>query len=126
MHNRNTNNSNNINVNSTQNSNSNYPYKCQNITVSVNKQTSSSNKKNERDLKILVWNANGLQYKIRELKLLLSDQCPDVVAICEIKMSETSANLLYDINGYFPFHKIRDENGGGVALLIRVDSISKH
>ena len=114
-------------VNSSQISNTNYPYRCQNINVTINQQSAKSKpaKNIESKLKILVWNANGLHGKIEELKLLISDQSPDVVAICEIKMNETSVNFLFDIRVFFPYYKIRNDKGGGVALLIRESLVSE-
>ena len=61
---------------------------------------------------------HGLHGKLLEFESLLKDEKPDIVAITEIKMNETSVNL-YEIHCYFPYTKIRDENGDGVALLVK-------
>ena len=89
-------------------------------------------KKNEKKtskkaLKTMTWNANGVRGKLCELSTLLTDQSPDVVAFTEIKMNETPINQLHDMLtelfktkglSYFPYYKLRNENGGGVTLII--------
>ena len=40
-------------------------------------------------------------------------------------MNQTSHNMLYEIQNYFPFQKARNEHGGGVALLIRDNIVSE-
>ena len=34
-------------------------------------------------------------------------------------MNATTQNMLFEIQNYFPFHKTRNENGGGVVLLVK-------
>ena len=40
-------------------------------------------------------------------------------------MNDKTLNLLYEIQSYFPFHKIRNDNGGGEALLIKDNLVSE-
>ena len=47
------------------------------------------------------------------------------MAITETKFNEISANLLYEIEGYCLYHKIRKDKGGGVALLIQENNINE-
>jgi exonuclease III len=68
-----------------------------------------------------MWNANGLMNKRSEFITLLDDQKPDIVAISEAKMSESQAGILFEFKekGYFPYYKMRNEDGGGVILLVK-------
>ena len=40
-------------------------------------------------------------------------------------MNDTTLNLLYEIQSYFPFYKNRNDNSGGVALLIKDNLVSE-
>jgi exonuclease III len=68
-----------------------------------------------------MWNANGLINKRSEFINLLVDQKPDIVAISEAKMSDGQAGILYEFKqkGYFPYYKLRNEDGGGVILFFK-------
>jgi hypothetical protein len=109
---------------------SNYPYRTQNISVTRNNsndttdpttQATQTGQPKTKNLKIITWNANGLENKRSELKNLIADENPDIVAICEAKMDDLTINLLYEFReiGYFPYHKLRDSDGGGVVLLVK-------
>ena len=82
-------------------------------------------KRTDRELKIIHWNANGIVGKIVELSQLIAIEHPDVVSINETKTNTTTCAYLYNIRGYFPYIKNRDGNGGGVALLIKENLISE-
>jgi hypothetical protein len=133
-----TNNPLNPHVNKHPQTSSNYPYRNQNITVTrnsnpiTNETPESSTQTNEasidnnlnkklKNLKIISWNANGLTNKRSELRTLIEDEKPDIVAICEAKMDSVTVNLLYEFNdiGFFPYHKLRNKDGGGVVLLVK-------
>jgi exonuclease III len=133
-----TNNPYNPHVNKHPRTSSNYPYASQNITVTRNlnpttaEQTTTSTQTNEntidnsvnkklKNLKIISWNANGLTNKRGELRTLIEDENPDIVAICEAKMDSVSVNLLHEFNeiGFYPYHKLRNKDGGGVVLLVK-------
>ena len=109
---------------------SNYPYRTQNISVTRNNsndttdpttQATQTGQPKTKNLKIITWNANGLENKRSELRNLIADENPDIVAICEAKMDDLTINLLYEFReiGYFPYHKLRDSDGGGVVLLVK-------
>jgi hypothetical protein len=131
-----TRNTKNPHVNNQQKLKNNYPYKSQNITVtsasSTQPQSTTSDtplketKKKTKNLKIITWNANGLANKRIELKNLIDDEKPDVIAICEAKMDDITVNLMYEFkaDGFFPYYKLRDNEGGGVIILVK-ESITK-
>jgi exonuclease III len=102
--------------------NQNYPYRKTNIEV---KKNTVKEKRTDRELKIIHWNANGIVGKIVELSQLIAIEHPDVVSINETKTNTTTCAYLYNIRGYFPYIKNRDGNGGGVALLIKENLISE-
>jgi hypothetical protein len=90
--------------------NQNYPYRKTNIEV---KKSTVKEKRTDRELKIIHWNANGIVGKIVELSQLIAIEHPDVVSINETKTNTTTCAYLYNIRGYFPYIKNRDGNGGG-------------
>ena len=47
------------------------------------------------------------------------------MAITETKLNESSDNLLYEIEHYYPYQKIREDKGGGVALLVRENVVNE-
>ena len=47
--------------------------------------TANSSDKKARSLKVMNWNANGLNNKILDLKMLIDDEKQDIIAITEIK-----------------------------------------
>ena len=82
-------------------------------------------KQSFKTIKVLSWNANGLYKKVHELRALIDDEKPDIVAVCEIKMNEITANLLFKVCGYYPYYRLRNENDGGTALFIQDQFISE-
>ena len=108
------------------NLNKNYPYKIQKIPFNktpITKKTPRN--KNLKKLKVLSYYSNGLHNKIPELKTSVTHEEPDIIALCKIKSNEVTINLLFEINGYYPYYRLRNENGGGVALLIKDKLISE-
>ena len=68
-------------------------------------------------LKILSWNCNGLRNRLNELKVYLSENEYDVVALCETHY--VAGDRLY-IPGYSTHRTDRQgRRGGGTALLIK-------
>ena len=68
--------------------------------------------------KIMQWNLDGFKSKLSHLTCLITKHQPDILALQETKLPP---NKQYQHSKYFLLRKDRDENGGGVALMIKTD-----
>lgn len=68
------------------------------------------------DIQIVFWNANSINSKLNELKCMISLHSPDIIGICETKLS-TGQKL--KIPKYSVYRMDRDSRGGGVLLAIK-------
>ena len=70
-------------------------------------------------LKILQWNCNSITGKCSGLRLLVNKQKPDVIILTEIKCNTALASLFLDKFPEFDSQLyLRDEDGGGAAILV--------
>lgn len=74
---------------------------------------------NHRGFGIACLNIASLPKHIDELKLFMSDQVLDILAINESRLDESIPDSMVDIPGYQILRKDRNRNGGGVVLYIR-------
>ena len=66
--------------------------------------------------KIMQWNLNGLQRRLPRLQTIVNDMQPKILALQEIKQSETQ---VLNFRGYKVYKKCRPiAGGGGVCLLV--------
>ena len=72
-------------------------------------------------LKFMHFNCNSIRNKVDHIQKFLDKEKPDALSLNEIKCNQVEANYLLRFEGYLPYFKARDSNGGGVALLIRED-----
>ena len=74
--------------------------------------------RNQRELKIVSWNCNGLSSKTHELDLLLAQHSPDIFCLCETKLDPTIADN--ELTKNYTIYR-RDQTsgpgrGGGVLI----------
>ena len=65
---------------------------------------------------ILTWNANSIEKKFRELKIVMNENKYDIVGVCETKL-DSKSNL--SIPGYNVYRSDRSSRSGGVTLLVK-------
>ena len=61
-------------------------------------------------------NINHANSKMDSLKRIIEEESPSVVVLVETKLGEKEE---MDIEGYEPFPMNRDENGGGIIILVK-------
>ena len=83
------------------------------------KQTKQTNDGKKTKIKIVQFNANGINNKIIELQQLIKKHMPEVICIQETKLSAKQAPP--SIEGYSSEVESRDRDGGGVLTYIRAD-----
>ena len=88
-----------------------------NVNSSRNKTNKNSNKISK--LKVIHWNSNSIKDKIELLSDFLKVEKPDIMSINEIKCTESLANSLLYLENYYPVFKCRNNESGGVLLLIK-------
>ena len=66
--------------------------------------------------RMLYSNINHLNSKIDSLQNIIDERKPSVIALVETKLGETQDIA---IDGYHPVPMNRDENGGGVMILVK-------
>ena len=76
---------------------------------------------NSKDVKVLHYNCNAIKEKVVLFQSLIKNLKPDIISLNELKCNEVEANYSLDIDGYIPYYKVRNENGGGVAILVNED-----
>jgi hypothetical protein len=92
----------------------------QNFPVNNSNTISLSNKiAKHNNLKILHWNCNHLKNKIEFIENLIEKYDPDVISLNEIKCNEIMKNVYLNFNNMTSYTKLRNEKGGGVALLVK-------
>ena len=64
-------------------------------------------------------NINSLSKHIDELKILMSHDCFDILAINETKLDSHDSNFLLTIPGFKLERRDRNKHGGGVCFYIR-------
>lgn len=64
-------------------------------------------------------NIASLLKHIDELRVLMSDQTLDVLAVNETRLDDTVSNQMIHIDGYDIVRRDRNRRGGGVCLYIR-------
>lgn len=72
----------------------------------------------QKDLRIVAWNANGILNKIHDLEVFLNTQHIDVCLISETHMTNQS---YLKIRGYKTYHTIHPDNQarGGSTIIIK-------
>ena len=78
-----------------------------------------SNIKTLKGFKIAALNIAGLVRHIDELKMVMSSQTFDILAINETRLDSTIADKDTSIIGYNVIHKDRNGHGGGVLLYVK-------
>lgn len=64
-------------------------------------------------------NAQSLNNKIDEFRLLVENSSVDVICVSETWLKETTPNSIINLNGYQIFRADRTTRGGGVAIYIK-------
>ena len=72
-----------------------------------------------RGFKLACLNITSLVKHIDELRVLMIDQTPDILAINETRLDSTISDSIIKLEGYDIVRQDRARNGGGVALYIR-------
>ena len=72
-----------------------------------------------RGFKLACLNITSLVKHIDELRVLMIDQTPDILAINETRIDPTISDSIIKLEGYDIVRQDRARNGGGVALYIR-------
>ena len=72
-----------------------------------------------RGFKIASINVASLPLHIEELRLIMADQCLDLLAVNETRLDSTITDNLVHIDGYSIIRKDRNRNGGGVCIYLR-------
>ena len=72
-----------------------------------------------RGFKIASINITSLPLHIEELRLIMADQCLDLLAVNETRLDSTITDNLVHIDGYSILRKDRNCNGGGVCIYLR-------
>lgn len=75
--------------------------------------------KKQNNLKLLLFNANGIKSKLSEFKFYCEEQKPDIIFLNEIKMNQENANFFLKMSNFQTFEKVRNNQGGGVAILVK-------
>lgn len=69
------------------------------------------------NISVIQININGIKNKIEELKMLIKEHDPDVVAVQETKLGEIDQTPT--VEGYSIIRRDRDRIGGGVLTMVR-------
>lgn len=72
------------------------------------------NNKTNKPVKILLWNANSIFKRIKELRLVVARDRHDLVIIVETKIK--TEGFPPRVSGYDSMYKSRDSRGGGVLI----------
>ena len=77
-------------------------------------------RKTPKDLGVFHWNIRSLPNKLDELSemLALLTVSFEILCITETWLSPTENLNMININGYTPFHSIRENRGGGVSIFV--------
>lgn len=71
-------------------------------------------------LKVLIWNANGISSKAKEIELFAHNNSVDILLLTEIRMKRGDTIKIYGCACYPAFRPSRNNNSvGGVAVLVR-------
>ena len=73
-------------------------------------------KKQMTNFRVLYSNINGLKSKVTSLLTIIEEQQPTVIALVETKLGQTED---FEVPGYVTKKMNRDENGGGVMILVK-------
>ena len=81
-------------------------------------------------IKIIYLNARSLVNKLNDLEILLNEQKPDLVLICETWCNDETTLAMLNIGGYYIDPSLREDrsdtfNGIGGGLLIYVRNTTK-
>ncbi len=68
------------------------------------------------NFRVLYSNINGLQCKLDSLLSIIEEKQPTIVALVETKLAEKEE---FEVPGYVTKQMNRDENGGGIMLLVK-------
>lgn len=72
--------------------------------------------KSSNELKIVTWNCNSIDLKLKEFKNFLYSNAYDIAGICETK---TDVKYKLKIPGYKVYLRSRNRHGGGVAIAVK-------
>jgi hypothetical protein len=73
----------------------------------------------KKSIKLIHWNCNHISNKIAFITNLIDKYNPDIISLNEIKCNKITANHYLNFENYTSVHKIRNEYGGGVCLLVK-------